>query len=168
MMVFHHLGGTLAAQHVLGQQGGQILVNLIDIGHTAAKDYHVRVEQIDNVRQRSGQTVDKAAKGGFSQGFALAHQRHNFNTACRLATMGTKVPHKACARNKGFDAIGVAAEAAGGVKLICRHPRQRVMAPFTANAVTTAMYLVVNRNTCAAAGAQNGTKYQGLDRKSVV
>ncbi|MNU03605.1 hypothetical protein D3C72_2476940 [compost metagenome] len=74
---FTDRGFTLATENPGFHQLRHTLIKTVHIAHTAAQHHHVRIKNIDHVRQRFGQPQLIAANGLLRQGISLRHQRHD-------------------------------------------------------------------------------------------
>ena len=63
-------GGDAVAEEVRADQAGQGLVEVGEVGEATAKDDHLRVEQVDDARQATRQTLSVSLQGGHGGRFA--------------------------------------------------------------------------------------------------
>ena len=133
------------------------------MGHVrqaTADDDGVGVEEVDDLRQRAGNAVGVAGQrplgAHHARGCAVG-DRAGVAAAGAVAILG-----QGGAGDVPFQAAFVAAETFRIWQVLGVGPRQRIVAPFAADAVQTGHHLAVHDNTAAAAGAQDNSEYNLL------
>ena len=135
------------------------LVKPRDVGEPATKHDDVRVDDVDEVTQRSGKTFFVLVQRALAVRVARSGAGDNFRRVEDNTGAFLMVARQARAGQVSFDAA-LAAAIALGQRLVCRlRERQRIVSPFAADGIGTGQQPAVHDDATADAGTENNSEY---------
>lgn len=142
---------------------GYLLIEARNPRHASSYYDHVRVEKIDYVGRRPGESIDVVVKDCLGEGVSFAQLLCHGGSVFRVSSAKAIVEGKTRPRKVKFDAPGLSAVARAGLGEIlfmgCG-PGQGVMSPLSGDAVLACVRPATPRDPSPASGSDNDRKDQ--------
>ena len=128
----------------------------------SAENDYIRIEQIDDPRQRSRQPVFESIQRRQRSGFSGNTSRDDFRPAKRKFCRPLVILFQAGSGDPCFDAAIFFAIAGRPGKFLWARPGQRIVSPFARHAIRTAVYAPIDCDSAAAARSQDYREHHVL------
>src|SRR5262249_19562519 len=149
-------------QHVGRGQVREHLVKVVQLGEATAQHDHVRIEDVDNMRQTASEAARVARERSLRMGVSTTRSRSHRLSINALSRRPGVIGCQTWTGNPRLDAAGAPAPAEGTGVLVDVRPRYRVVAPLAADSPRTIDEDPLTHKSATAAGAEYDAEHTPL------